>query len=473
MWTRVREWTLWTLPRRVVAYVLGVQLLVLLGFVGLVVTSPAPSTADWPRLAALVGVVVLHSAIVRRAEENLRDASLGPHIDLSSVWTFAAVIVLPGPLAVAVVVLLRVLLQPIARRLPHRFLFSSAAIVGSAMVAHQVVRSAGGLLTATAGLSADLALVAVLAAAAIVYWAVQAFLVGGAMKLSAPDSRWTEVLGSREDNLLEMITLGGGTLLGLVMIGHWAAPLLAVLPVSVANQLLQTGRARRVHLERLLREQTQLREQLVEDAHTDFRTGLLNSQGLAERAELLVRHAQQVAQDVTVLVLDLDHFKRINDAWGHPAGNAVLAGIGRLLRERLRPGDLAGRDGGEEFVVVLADTGLAAGVAAAERIREAIAELTVLTTDKYHKAVTLQGRGLPPAPDADPALRAISASIGVAEVGSGGLAAAQQAADAALYEAKEGGRNQVRAASSGRVVHIPPPSPPGDGVSRYTRRAAG
>ncbi|HWO62624.1 MAG TPA: GGDEF domain-containing protein, partial [Umezawaea sp.] len=134
--------------------------------------------------------------------------------------------------------------------------------------------------------------------------------------------------------------------------------------------------------------------------------------------------------------------------------------------EKLRPGDVAGRDGGEEFVVVLADTGLAQGVSIAERIREAIAEAAVSTTDKHRNTVTLRGRALPAGDEDGPDVRSISASIGVAVVPDNGdsLALAQHSADAALYAAKENGRNQVRVAgldigSAATRLPVPLPSP--------------
>lgn len=168
------------------------------------------------------------------------------------------------------------------------------------------------------------------------------------------------------------------------------------MPVILVNALLSRAGERRTHLERLLREQEQLHQRLAADAHTDYRTGLLNTNGLTEYAGRLAERCRLDGEPMTVLVIDLDHFKRINDTWGHPAGNAVLAEVGRILREKLRPGDVAGRDGGEEFVVALKDTPVAQGVTIAERIREAIGSLAVPTTDKHRNVVTLYGREIQP-----------------------------------------------------------------------------
>ncbi|WP_223198766.1 GGDEF domain-containing protein [Solihabitans fulvus] len=442
------------------------EVAVLAGVVWLVATGGVPGHADWLRFGTLAAAIVVHLSVVKRAEEDRRDSAAGPHFTLTSVWMFAAVVVLPAALAVLVAVLIRALTYPIARRQPYRYLFSSAEMLGSMLAASTLVRVTG--VQAHAGVTGlrDLLVIAVFVLAGAVYYGAQALAVGGAMKLTLPATAWRDVLGTRSENLMEMITLAGGAILGLLMSGHWAAPLLVVLPLSYANRMLDDARQRQQHLERLVREQYQAHQRLSKDAHTDFRTGLLNSNGLAEQAGRLVTRCRELGNEVTVLAIDLDHFKRINDSWGHPAGNAVLAEIGRILREKLRPGDLAGRDGGEEFVVVLADTTLAAGVAAAERIRHAIGALAVPTTDKHSNAITLLGRGEATPAECRDELRAISASIGVASIPTCGatMATAQHVADTALYEAKENGRNQVRAAEVGEVEKPVPAPRSGDQV---------
>ena len=139
---------------------------------------------------------------------------------------------------------------------------------------------------------------------------------------------------------------------------------------------------------------------------------------------------------LALLLLDLDHFKQVNDQYGHAAGDQVLAGVGTALRSVLRARDFAGRNGGEEFAVLLPDTDIAAALEIAERVRAAIAE------------VTLPGTGVP-----------VTVSIGVA--GFPGHASTlerlDRLADAALYVAKRQGRNRVELASvdAGQDVHGP------------------
>ncbi|MBP2340402.1 GGDEF domain-containing protein [Saccharothrix coeruleofusca] len=397
---------------------------------------------------------------MRRAEESRRNESTGPYFDLTSVWTLAAAIALPGGLAVLTVVWMRLVLKPIARRQPYRFVFGSANILAATLLSWAALHLTGSAPGVTGHALSDLGLVLELVLVAVLYWSVQVVLMSGVLKIVNPATRPAELIGSRSDNMLEATTLGVGAMLGVLTTTHWVGPLLLVIPVILVNALLYHASERQAHLERLLAEQRQAHLQLTKDAHTDFRTGLLNTTGLNEYASRIAERCRVDGRPVTVLAIDLDHFKRINDTWGHPAGNAVLAEVGRILREKLRPGDVAGRDGGEEFVVVLAETPLSQGIAIAERVREAIGAMTVETTDKHRNTVTLLGRNLPH--DEETAeFRAISASIGVAvlQAGVDSLLTAQHSADAALYAAKENGRNQVRVAGidihAGRRLPLP------------------
>ncbi len=475
---QIRRWDLWSLRRTAIAYILSVEAAVAIAAIGLLTTVGSTTGTEWLRFTALVLAITVHLTIVRRAEESRRDESAGPYFDLTSVWTFAAAIALPGSLAVLVAVWLRIVIWPIARRQPYRFIFTSAHIVASTLLAGGAVHLSGFSLAASGSVLTDLGLLAVLVGVAALYWFVQVLLMTIAMKIVNPATRFADSLGSRNDNMLEMTTLGVGAMLGMLIATHWVAPFVLVVPVILVNALLHRASERQAHLERLIAEQHQAHLQLTKDAHTDYRTGLFNTNGLNEYGGRLTDRCRHEGRPVTVLAIDLDHFKRINDTWGHPAGNAVLAEVGRILREKLRPGDVAGRDGGEEFVVVLADTGLAQGTAIAERVREAIGEMSVVTTDKHRNTVTLRGRNLPLTPEG-PEVRAISASIGVAVLPENGecLTDAQHCADAALYAAKENGRNQVRvAAGEIRLLPAPRVDPSLDesveqGTARATRSA--
>jgi two-component system chemotaxis response regulator CheY len=163
-------------------------------------------------------------------------------------------------------------------------------------------------------------------------------------------------------------------------------------------------------------------------ASTDGLTGLLNRRGLYERARHELSRSRREASDISLVMMDLDDFKRFNDAHGHLAGDRALCLVADALREELRDYDFAGRWGGEEFVVVLPGTGPAQAERAAERIRAAVARLIV----------PVEGRLAPP----------LLLSLGVASACGGredrDLDTLLEQADAAMYRAKSGGGNRVR-----------------------------
>lgn len=147
----------------------------------------------------------------------------------------------------------------------------------------------------------------------------------------------------------------------------------------------------------------------------DTLTGLGNRRQLGLYLESALPRADRHGKPMCILMIDLDHFKRYNDTCGHSAGDLLLGTIGALLRETVRAGDLAVRYGGEEFLVVLSDTGLATAREIAGRLRHHIERGTEAT-----------------------------ASIGIAERRSGQtFIDLVKVADEALYQAKEGGRNRV------------------------------
>jgi len=159
-------------------------------------------------------------------------------------------------------------------------------------------------------------------------------------------------------------------------------------------------------------------------ARRDSLTGILNHQHFVWEAEQALRYAEKSSRHVCVVVIDLDHFKRINDTYGHAAGDAVLIRIVGLCQAHLRSIDVFGRLGGEEFGLVLPECSLGDAMEIVERIRAAI--VTTLFDEKI-----VEG--------------AISASFGLTSTEDGGyvLPALMAKADAALYRAKHRGRNRV------------------------------
>ena len=186
-------------------------------------------------------------------------------------------------------------------------------------------------------------------------------------------------------------------------------------PDELSVRLEIAGRILAVH-DRLARQNARL----AELASTDELTGVKNRRRFREDLDMLFGHAGRQGVPLSLILLDIDHFKAYNDAFGHPAGDRVLQQVGATLRSTLRGHDVVARYGGEEFVVLLPATGPDAAMEVAERLRSAIA-----------------GRTWPHRP--------VTASFGVATSGPDTPDAATlvDLADRALYLSKEAGRNRT------------------------------
>lgn len=190
----------------------------------------------------------------------------------------------------------------------------------------------------------------------------------------------------------------------------------AELGAGLEGILLALGLAHRVREHRLAREDA---EQL---ASIDPLTSLLNRRAFLERAAPLWSTALRSDRPLALMMMDIDHFKTINDSFGHATGDAVLAAVGRILVRAHREGDLVARWGGEEFIVLLPETGLDQALALGERLRAELGSARM--TGAYPHA--------------------LSASFGVAErVSATTLAGLISVADEQLYRAKAAGRDQV------------------------------
>ncbi len=166
-------------------------------------------------------------------------------------------------------------------------------------------------------------------------------------------------------------------------------------------------------------------EQLKELASTDELTALANRRSFSEHLEWSIHNAKRKAQSFSLAIIDLDHFKQVNDNYGHSTGDKVLRAVGEALGQACRQNDFPARFGGEEFVVLLHETDVKEAITIAERIRTQISAIQIID-------------------------RKISASIGVSTSNLPAFDSVQkiceqaiQNADRALYIAKQGGRNQV------------------------------
>jgi diguanylate cyclase (GGDEF)-like protein len=164
-----------------------------------------------------------------------------------------------------------------------------------------------------------------------------------------------------------------------------------------------------------------VRDGLAEKATRDGLTGLLNRQAVDERADAAVRLAERHGRPLACLMTDMDHFKRINDEYGHAAGDEVLREAARRIVDACRASDVVGRYGGEEFVLLLPETRASEAVTTGDKIRRVISE----------HPVEFEGLAIP-----------VTASVGVAAWdGSMEASMLYRAADQALYRAKRRGRN--------------------------------
>jgi diguanylate cyclase (GGDEF)-like protein len=237
-------------------------------------------------------------------------------------------------------------------------------------------------------------------------------------------SIWSTVFTSAIPGLVSdksWAVLMGGFVLSAIAVAYIGSEISLRTQLQVANK----------KQEELLGEVNRLYREQAQAALTDAITGLPNHRAVMSRIEEELVRCQRTQEACAIVFVDLDHFKHVNDTWGHRAGDAVLREASSRLQRNMRQGDAAGRFGGEEFVLLLPNTDLQAAKHTAERLRVALAEEPCM---------------LEPGEDA-PAGNAIAitASLGVAVFGEHGTSreALIEAADRAMYYAKRAGRNRV------------------------------
>ena len=175
-------------------------------------------------------------------------------------------------------------------------------------------------------------------------------------------------------------------------------------------------------------------EELKEQASTDPLTRLHNRRYFSSEADFLLALCREQKRPMAVMIADIDHFKRVNDTWGHPVGDKVIVRIAQTLKSCCRSRDLLARFGGEEFVILLPDADLRQAALCAERIRATVAKTAFQMVDGETAHVSM--------------------SIGVAlvDVEQDSIQSALDRADQALYAAKQDGRNRVAIAEVGAAA---------------------
>lgn len=175
-----------------------------------------------------------------------------------------------------------------------------------------------------------------------------------------------------------------------------------------------------------------VQQELERQAHTDFLTELANRRHFLELAEAELARTQRYGKPFSLMMLDIDHFKAVNDGRGHKAGDLVLQKLARIMESSLREVDVVGRMGGEEFAAILPETGIGDAWEAAERLRLAVAGTAIAVDEGEPLCVT------------------VSIGLAMLDDKSSDIDTLLRRADEALYSAKHAGRNRV---------HISPPRP--------------
>jgi len=414
-------WSLWRRPRGVVIYILAVDSAAAVITIALSAWLPV-KPKQWLYFLILTACCVLYTEI-SRGIEKFREAARGvPHVDVNSVWMFAAVLLLPpGLTAIVVVTCYGYLWLRISRHVVHRQVFSTAATILATHVAYAVLALGTPFYKTPGSLSGFVVVVT----AGLLYLAVNTLLITVAIISTTHEAGIRDALGAPGDYALEASTIALGIMLAWSLL---AWPAVATLIVGITFALHRGS----------------LTRQLREQARTDSKTGLLNLGGWTESARSEFERARRYGQPMAVLMLDLDHFKRINDRHGHLAGDDVLRAVATTIRTEVRAYDIVGRFGGEEFVVLLNDVTWLQVHEIAERIRRQIAALAVAVSSRSSRSGPV-------------VIRDLSTSIGAALYPDHGstLEELLHAADRAVYEAKAAGRDQVRLAGQSSAGVVP------------------
>jgi len=390
--------------------------------------------------------------------------------DLLSAWWLPVALLLPPLYALVAPIPLTALLQIRVRRaVLFRRVFSAAALGLAGAAASATFRLGSGVvggasLAEPRFWSSHPALVPTAIGAAILFSFLNATLVAVAAYTADPETRWREVLWDRERLLLDVVELCVGVLVTIACLASPALLLVALPPVIVLQRSL-------------------LHKQLRAAARTDAKTGLLNAAAWQREADAEVSRALRAGDPLALLVVDVDHFKRVNDTHGHLVGDRVLVGLAAALNQQLRDYDVLGRFGGEEFVALLPKSGAGEAYRIAERLRIRVSRMRVpACAEGNGTAPGAEGTGRPDrsgdwgqdgaggpgaygfgthgvdgtgedgtgaaaarGPGSSAASVGVTISIGVSVLGIHGrdMFELLAAADLALYRAKESGRDRV------------------------------
>lgn len=426
----MRVWELWRMPARAVALLLSLHIATLAVVVLAVREMVVPTAGQFSyALVAVLGVVWARTHATLRAGRSADVYERSGRIQHSSddCWISALAIgasLGAGVLAVLAFEALTYLVHWVAFRAapqrwrapqkPSRLLFSVSSNGLAVAFAHTVFAATGG--GSTFGLRAA-------AAAALAILCLQ-LATHGALIAVMHLAAGIDLRRLLHDEFHVALAQVSQKALGVLIWASWAQ---APWTILFAFPLL------------LSFERAQRHAALLEQAQTDTKTGIANAAHWRSRAEHMITQARGLP--AVVALIDLDHFKVVNDTFGHAAGDVVLRQTADRIQQAVRPGDVVGRFGGEEFTVLLGRATLEEAHAVAERVRSLVA-----------------GSPIPCETPTGTAMIPITCSIGISEIEpqeQGALTAALARADLALYRAKRQGRNRTEVAPRAVVAATP------------------
>jgi diguanylate cyclase (GGDEF)-like protein len=351
-WRTVRAWQVWALPMPLRSYVVAVPLLSATAIV------LAAASTEWHlRQAGIFVALLLCGAVAIEATRAVKEPQGTTVRDLQSVWYLAMAVILPPVYAFAAPILLMVYRLWRGRRLMvYRRVFSNATISLAygcvSLVFHTVPSSIAGAAPGSG--SHVLSWTAVVAGCAALGWLINGSLLLCAIKLSDPEARFRELFGSRESVLADAIEVSLAVSVALVISISPVLMVLALPTVIVQRRYL-------MHM------------QLAAQARVDAKTGLLNAVTWQREAAAEFTRALRTGSPLAIAMVDIDHFKSVNETAGHLIGDQLLRDVAGMLTEQMRGSDLIGRLGKEEFAIMLPRTDADEARRLSERLRDHIA----------------------------------------------------------------------------------------------------
>jgi diguanylate cyclase (GGDEF)-like protein len=409
----IRDWAWWQLDWPLRLYV-GLVPAVGVGLACYAATQTTWRTADLGKFALLLGCGLV-SVI---ATPRIAYAHGAMTRDFITVWVLPVAILLPPVYAMVAPIPLVMLTQiHVFRGLVHRRVFTVAAMglcYGAASLVFRALPASFAGHSIGTGLHA-LTFTAGVAIGELVGGRGHRLLILGGIKLSDPSVRLVQLEFNREALQGDLAEFDLGVLITVVVAVSSFLAIFAVPTVLLARRFM-------------------MHAQLLAQSRIDTKTGLLNASTWEQEAAIEVNRALRTGIPLAMALVDIDHFKVVNDTYGHLAGDKALRAVTDALRSHLRVYDVAGRFGGEEFVILLPHAGEVDALNVAERLRTQIAAMSIPVEDGN---------------EAGPCVR-LTISVGVAalEGSHRQLADMMAAADAALYYAKETGRNRTHSISA-------------------------